>query len=54
MHDNLIEHPNCGTPDCCMECDTAVSEDDNVLIINKVNYYTTIENLKVNNNGITS
>ena len=23
----FIEHPNCGTPDCCMKCDTAVSEE---------------------------
>ena len=23
----FIEHPNCGTPDCCMKCDTAVTEE---------------------------
>ena len=28
----FIEHPNCGTPDCCMKCDTAVSEDDKLAL----------------------
>jgi (p)ppGpp synthase/HD superfamily hydrolase len=23
----FIEHPNCGTTDCCMKCDTAVTEE---------------------------
>ena len=24
----FLEHPGCGTPDCCMQCDTAVIEEE--------------------------
>jgi len=23
LPERTIEHPNCGTPDCCQQCDTA-------------------------------
>ena len=26
LPERTIEHPNCGTPDCCMQCDPATPE----------------------------